>query len=334
MKALSLGVALARGAIVALANWQVILVDFALESFYKLLLAVPILGGAVMVTAIMGTDPASLIDGGMRATADLVLASLVTAPIALVSFLAAIGLVALAGEVLMFALKSGTLAVILAGERAAPDFAATLVDSDSVGAASAFSLEAVYHGVGRFWRRAVTMALGLGVAYFVIACGYLTVIAYAFTESADMPAWPLLVFLTTSAAVVSTAVINLGYDLLRVVVLSDDCSVRVAVGRLQVFVFEDARQVIGIFAVVLGVVLIATAGSLLAAGGLGLVAIVPVLSLVTAPLQLAAWIVRGLLFQFFSLAALGAYAAQYRRFSVGRGLLPREDTDPIRAMKN
>ena len=115
MSALSLRVALARGAIVALANWQALLVDFAVESFYKLLLAVPAIGGAVMVAAVVGTDPGSLVAGGIRATVDVVVASLATAPVALLSFLAAIGLVALAGEVLMFALKSGTLAVVLAG---------------------------------------------------------------------------------------------------------------------------------------------------------------------------------------------------------------------------
>jgi hypothetical protein len=331
MRALSLGVALARGAVVALANWQVVLVDFAVESFYKLLLAVPVIGGAAMVTAVVGTDPGSLVAGGIRATADLVVASLVTAPVALLSFLAAVGLVALAGEVLMFALKSGTLAVVLAGERAAPDPTTTPFLTDSFSAASVFSLEAVYHGVGRFWRRAVTMALGLAVAYFLIAGSYLTVLAYALPGSAGMPAWPLVVFLSTSAAVVATAGINLGYDLLRVVVVSDDCGVRVAARRLRVFVIEDARQVMGIFAVVLGTVLVATAGSLLAAGGLGLVAVVPVLSLVTAPLQLAAWILRGLLFQFFSLAALGAYAAQYRRFSAIRGFANRADADPLTA---
>ena len=146
-----------------------------------------------------------------------------------------------------------------------------------------------------------------------------------------MPAWPLVVFLSTSAAVVLTAGVNLGYDLLRVVVVSDDCSVRVAARRLRAFMIEDARQVIGIFAVVLGVILVATAGSLLAAGGLRLVAIVPVLSLVTAPLQLAAWIVRGLLFQFFSLAALGAYAAQYRRYSAIRWFARRDAANPLRA---
>ena len=79
----------------------------------------------------------------------------------------------------MFALKSGTLAVVLAGERAAPDPATMSFDTDSFGAASVFSLDAVYRGVGRFWRRAVTMALGLGVAYFVIGGAYVTVVPRA-----------------------------------------------------------------------------------------------------------------------------------------------------------
>ena len=72
---------------------------------------------------------------------------------------------------------------------------------------------------------------------------------------------------------------------------------------------------VGIFAVVGVLFLLAAAGSLLVAAGLALVAWVPVVGLVVVPLQAAAWLVRGLLFQFMGLSALAAYQAQYRRFS-------------------
>jgi hypothetical protein len=89
----------------------------------------------------------------------------------------------------------------------------------------------------------------------------------------------------------------------------------VAVGRLQRFVVEDSRQVIGIFSVIAGVLVLATAASILAAAGLAFVAWVPVIGLVVVPLQAAAWIIRGLGFQYMELAALSAYQTQYRRFS-------------------
>ena len=130
-----------------------------------------------------------------------------------------------------------------------------------------------------------------------------------------MPAAPLLALAVTTAGAVTVAVITLANDLLRVIIVTDDCGVRTAVGRLRQFVVEDARQVVGIFGVMGGVLLVATAASILAAAGLAFVAWVPFIGLVVVPLQAAAWVIRGLGFQYMELSALAAYQTQYRRFS-------------------
>src|SRR5207244_13404990 len=109
--------------------------------------------------------------------------------------------------------------------------------------------------------------------------------------------------------------VNLVNDLLRIVVIGDDCSPRRALDQVWRFFIVDSRQVIGILAVVGALVLLATAASLLVAAGLALVAWVPVVGLVVVPLQAAAWLVRGLVFQFMGLTALAAYESQYRRFA-------------------
>jgi hypothetical protein len=57
------------------------------------------------------------------------------------------------------------------------------------------------------------------------------------------------------------------------------------------------------------------AGSITATAGLTLIAWVPVLGLLVVPLQVAFWILRGLLFQYMSLTTLTAYQSQYRRFA-------------------
>ena len=44
--ALPLRAALRRGALVTLANWPIVVIDFIVESLYKLALGVPIVGGA------------------------------------------------------------------------------------------------------------------------------------------------------------------------------------------------------------------------------------------------------------------------------------------------
>jgi len=318
MSTLRLQAALKSGGLIAAANWQVVLIDFVLESFYKLTLAIPIFGGALMVGAIVGTDLQDVVGEGVRTTADLVMSSLATAPVALTSFLGALAVVGLGGEAIMFAIKVGTLAVLVSSERRAGDLHAGPVRAETLRRAAAYSLERVYSGTRRFGRRALLLALWLGATYALIGAVYLAVLGYGFSVALRLtwlPAWPLLVVVATTAGVVIIAVINLAYDLLRVIIVTDDCSVRLAAARLRHFVIEDSRQVIGIFSVIGGVLIVTTAASIFAAAGIALVAWVPIVGLLVVPLQAAAWILRGLLMQYMALAALSAYQTQYRRFS-------------------
>lgn len=315
---LSLGAALRRGALVTAANWPVVVIDFVLELFYKLALTFPIFGGALMVVALIGGDLGTVVGEGLRATTDLVIGSLGTAPVALWSFLLALAIVGVGGEALMFLLKAGTLSVLVAGERAAAEGHVPPQHAETLRHAQAYSLNAVYEGTRRFGRRAFTLALWLAFAYAVVGGAYLLAMGYGFALVAQwpwMPAWPLLVLMATTTAVVSVAGVNLAFDLMRVIVLTDDCGVRVALRRLWPFVVDDARQVVGIFSVIGGIQIVMTAVSLLAAGGIALVAWVPVVGLVVVPLQIAAWLFRGVLLQYVALTALSAYQTQYRRYS-------------------
>ena len=47
--------ALKRGALLAAANWPLVIVDFVADSSVKLLLAVPIVGGAFLVALLLDT---------------------------------------------------------------------------------------------------------------------------------------------------------------------------------------------------------------------------------------------------------------------------------------
>jgi hypothetical protein len=330
MRTLPLRAALIRGALVTAANWPVVLIDFTIESFYKLALTIPILGGALAVAAIVGTDLDAVLDEGVRATADMVIGSLTTAPVALVSFLAALAVVALGGELLMFSLKIGTLSVLVDGEREAGEIHTQPLRQELLSRVSAYSLQSVYGGVRRFGRRALLLALWFGLTDLVVAVLYLSTMGYGLALAVRwtwLPAWPLLVIVATTIAVVSIVATNLAYDLLRVIVVTDDCSLRTALGRLMRFVTEDSRQVVGIFSVIGGVMLVATAASILAAAGLAAVAWFPLFGLIVVLLQGAAWILRGLAFQYLSLATLAAYQTQYRRFSEERW--PRVDAPTV-----
>ena len=57
----SLKFALKRGALVTAANWQVVLVQFVADTLFKTLLAVPIVGGVVLVALVVGGDPFDLL---------------------------------------------------------------------------------------------------------------------------------------------------------------------------------------------------------------------------------------------------------------------------------
>ena len=320
MRLLPLRASVTRGALLVLSNWPVVLIDFAVESLYKLAVSVPVLGASLGIAALVGEDLTLLLSQGVRATADVVLGSLATAPVALTAFLLALAIVAVGGEAVMFVIKAGTLAVVVEADRVSGDVHQLPFGNESFDRARVYRLDIVLTAARRFSRRAIRLALWLGLGYAVVGLGYVAIVTQGLFQggSAWLPAWPLVVLASTSAAIVTIAIFNLFYDLLRVVVVTDDCEVGVAVSRLKQFVMEDARQVIGIFLVIGGVQVLAAIGFLLAAAGLALVGVVPLVSLIFVPLQAAAWVLRGLFFEALGLSALAACQTQYRRFSEDR----------------
>ena len=333
MRLLSLRASVTRGVLMVLANWPVVLIDFASESLYKLAVSVPVLGASLGIAALIGEDLTLLLSQGVRATADVVLGSLVTAPVALTAFLLALAIVAIGGEAVMFVIKTGTLAVIVEADRQSGDVHELPFGNEAFDRAHVYRLEILLDAARRFSGRAIRLALWLGAGYGVVGLLYVAIVTEGLFsgDSTWLPAWPLVVLVSTSVAVVTIATFNIFYDLLRVVVVTDDCDVGVAVSRLKQFVIEDARQVLGIFLIIGGVQLLGSIGSLLAATGLALVGVVPLVSLIFVPLQAAAWVLRGLFFESLSLSALAACQTQYRRFSRDRfadGKIPEVREDP------
>jgi hypothetical protein len=271
-----------------------------------------------MVTAIAGTEPGAVVGEGLQTTADLVAAALATSPLALASFFAALAVVGVGGLTIVFTLRIGTLTVVVASEQQTEGLEREPVGAAALERASAYSLGRVYDGARHFARRALHLAAWLGALYAVVGGTYLAAIVLGLSMAVRlswMPAWPLLMLAATAVGVVAFAVIKLAYDLLQVVIVTDDCSVALAAGRLRAFVLADSRQVIAIFSVMAAIVVLATAASVFAAAGIAVMAWVPFVSLVVVPLQAATWLVRGLVFQFVELSALAAYQTQYRRFS-------------------
>jgi hypothetical protein len=104
---------------------------------------------------------------------------------------------------------------------------------------------------------------------------------------------------------------------MQIVIAADDCSVTSAVPRVSAFLRRERRSVAAVFLVVLVVVVFATGASILATAALGLIAFVPLFGLTVLPLQLLAWVLRGLVFQYIGLTSVGAYLKLYREASTG-----------------
>ena len=71
---------------------------------------------------------------------------------------------------------------------------------------------------------------------------------------------------------------------------------------------------------------LATIASILATAGLGLIAFVPFVGLAMVPLQVAAWLLRGFVFEYLALTALGAYLTHYRYYLHGLAAARVHDT--------
>jgi hypothetical protein len=317
MEPLLLRSAVKRGFLIVTANWPIVLIDFAVESLAKVALALPVVGGALLVTAVVGTDIRALLSPGVLETADVVVGSLTNAPVSLIAFLVAVALVAVGSEAMQFVVKAGTLSVIVEADRQAGEIQRLPLRFGTLRQARAFRLELLVKAWRHFARRGLLLAswLGLAVGLFYLA---LVTRGTPGLASAWSAAWSAFVLGATSAAVVAVAAANLAYTLLRVVIVTDDCSLGTAFRRLAQFALEDARQVIGVFAVIGGIEILAAVMALIAAAALAPIAYLPIVGLLVLPLQAALWLLRALVFESLSLAAVAAYQTQYRRFGVSR----------------
>jgi hypothetical protein len=328
---LPLRAALKRGALVTAANWPIILVQFIAVSIFRVAVAVPVVGGAFMVAVLAEADVSTLFADGFRSAGALVFTSLLHRPLALWSFLLAVAVIAVGGGVLLCLAEAGVLGTLAMGERGAGDIQRPPMRLDALRRARVFSIEIFMAAVARFGRRFVLLGAWLYVAYIVIGAVAILGLTVA-NDLAGRTGWsvvlPLSAMVLTGAALVAVAAVQLLHALLQGVMANDDCRLSEAVRRVRSFLVHDARQVLGVFGVILALVLLATAASVLATAGLALVAWVPFVGLAVVPLQLAAWLVRGMVFQYMDLSAWSAYQSQYRRYAE-----PESDDSAWRAVR-
>ena len=163
------------------------------------------------------------------------------------------------------------------------------------------------------FRRYLALGLLLMVVYGLSAGGYLAFVVLRIprppAERALIVGWTLRRGARGGALVVWITLVNLLYLLLQIAIAFGRSRTGRGLPMRSIRIARaEFRELAGIFMVVLAHgrrrhVL----ASALAWSGVGLIAFVPLVGLAVFPLQLAALLVRGLVFEYIGLTALGAY---------------------------
>jgi hypothetical protein len=317
---LPLKAALKRGAIIAAANWPLVVVQFVAEATLKLLLGVPVIGGLFLVVLLLGAEVEDLLAGDLRDIVASVFAALRANPVAFVAFGTAFLLVLLGGSALTFIVKGGTMSLLAEAEASTGAIERPPLRLEAVRRANRVHIEPFLDGCKRLWRRYLRLGGCLLIAYAITAAVYLgfIVAGYALANNTSVIlGWTVIAALASSVLVVWITLINLVYLLTQMIIAVEDVSVRTAAGIVLEFMRSALREIAAIFGIVLLLVTLATVASILATAGLGLIAFVPLAGLAVVPLQVAAWLLRGFVFQYLGLTALGAYLTQYRLYAHG-----------------
>ena len=85
------------------------LVQFVADTLFKTLVAVPVVGGLVLVALVVGGNPFDLLRlDDLTQTISTMVGVLLAQPVALAAFAVALGIIVAGGSIMMFAVKAGT----------------------------------------------------------------------------------------------------------------------------------------------------------------------------------------------------------------------------------
>jgi hypothetical protein len=323
---------LKRGALVAAANWPLVAVQFVAESTLKVLLGVPVVGGIFLVVLLLGANADELLAGDPREIVAQVFSAMRENIPALVAFSIAFTIVLLGGSGLTFVIKGGTVSLLATAEALAGPIEKPPVSVRAVRRANIVAIEPFLAGCQRLWRRYLRLGGCLLGVYGITGAVYLGFVigGYHLVENAGVfLGWTIATAVASSALIVWITLVNFFYLLTQMVVAIEDISVRNAVRRVVHFLRSAFREVAAIFGVVLLLAVIATIASIVATAGFGLINLIPILGLAVLPLQIAAWLVRGFVFQYLALAALGAYLTNYRHYAVKQAAAEEVPSIPV-----
>jgi hypothetical protein len=209
--------------------------------------------------------------------------------------------------------------VLVQGERQGDAMEVPPLHWSTVRTGASFTAEAFIDASRALFPRYSRLGFMLMAAYVLSGGAYLLAIM---TSRGAGSAW-LGPALLTAAFVGWITFVNLVYLLVQIIVAADDCTVGTATRRVLAFLRHERRVVGGVFLVILAMVVFATGASFIASASLGLITFVPFLGpflgLAVVPLQILAWLMREIVFEYIGLAAVGAYVKLYREFATVDG---------------
>ncbi len=282
------------------------LVQFVADTLFKTLVAIPVVGGLVLVALVVGGNPFDLLRlGDLTQTISTMIAVLVAQPVALAAFVVALGIIIAGGSMMMFAVKAGTVSILLAGDRAAGPIELLPLGMSALRDANRTNLERFTTGVRLLFLRYLRLGILLTLVYAMIAAAYgVVVFGGPLPQALDNP---LLVTLASLLVLLAITLVNFVYLLTQIVMASEQCGVFEAIPHVGRLLRRRARELGQVLAAILALMLMATGASILATTQLGLIGFVPFVGLAALPLQVFAWLVRGVVFQFVGLTGVSTY---------------------------
>ncbi|HEY7791166.1 MAG TPA: hypothetical protein VIC33_11665 [Vicinamibacterales bacterium] len=322
---------LKRGALLTAANWPVVLIQLVADTTFQALFAIPVVGAAMLVAMLFGADIRQLLQGSLRDAAATVAGALISQPIAFGAFVIAFALVLLGGSVLVFLIKGGTVTVLLEASRTSGSIEHPPLHLSVLRRASRFSLDRFTDGCVTLFRPYLWLGLLLMLAYAISGAGYLgsLYVGYAAIGSRiQAVGWTIVAGCATLVLIGWISAVNLIYLLLQIAIASAPAgerrAMRPAFRLVGGLLRHHLRELAAVFLVVLLLVIGATVASALAWSGVGLIAFVPVVGIAVVPLQLLALVVRGVVFEYLGLMALGAYLSLFRTYHLYQQGAPDE----------
>lgn len=282
-----------------------VVVQFVADTLFKTLVAVPIVGGLVLVALVVGGNPFDLLRlDDLTQTVSTMVGVLLAQPVALAAFVTAMGVILTGGSILMFAIKAGSVTVLLAGDRSAGTIEVPPLRMSALREANQATLERFTGGVRNLFSRYLRLGIALTAAYAAIGGAYLAFLLGPALQALDNP---VAVTLASLSVLIAITLVNFIYLLLQIVTAAEDCHVLEAVPHVARLLRRRTKDLTLVLAAILGLMLMATAASILATTALGLIAFVPFVGLAALPLQVFAWLVRGIVFQYVGLTGVSTY---------------------------